>query len=254
MKISCTVSNIKELLHMNVYKIHDIGELIKDNPYVGRGIVIGKSENGKSAVSAYFIMGRSNNSRNRVFVKRGTDLFTEPYDKSKVEDPSLIIYAAVRETEGGLIVTNGDQTDTVYEGLAGGLTFSDSLKSREFEPDAPNLTPRISGYITFAESDFSYEMSILKSADPLGTACNRYTFSYPSLSGLGHFIHTYVTDGNPIPTFLGEPERVAIPDSIDSFTETLWTNLNADNKISLYVRYTDLESGEITERIINKNS
>ena len=256
---------------MNVYKIHDIGELIKDNPYVGRGIVIGKSENGKSAVSAYFIMGRSNNSRNRVFVKHGTDLFTEPYDSSKVEDPSLIIYAAVRETEGGLIVTNGDQTDTVYEGLAGGLTFSDSLKSREFEPDAPNLTPRrkyfissiicvfnltprISGYITFGKCDFSYEMSILKSADPLGTACNRYTFSYPSLAGLGHFIHTYVTDGNPIPTFLGEPERVAIPDSIDSFTETLWTNLNADNKISLYVRYTDLESGEITERIINKNS
>lgn len=239
---------------MNVYKIHDIGELIKDNPYVGRGIVIGKTENGESAVSAYFIMGRSNNSRNRVFVKRGGDLYTEPYDASKVEDPSLIIYAAVRETKGGLIVTNGDQTDTVWEGLNKSLSFSDSLKSREFEPDAPNLTPRISGYVTFGENDFTYEMSILKSADALGTACNRYTFSYPSLKGLGHFIHTYVTDGNPIPTFQGEPERVAIPDDIDAFTADVWENLNCDNKISLYVRYTNLTSGEITERLINKNS
>lgn len=239
---------------MNVYKIQDIGELIKDNPYVGRGIVIGKSESGKYAVSAYFIMGRSNNSRNRIFVKRGGDLYTEPYDASKVEDPSLIIYAAIRETDGGLIVTNGDQTDTVYDGLKSGLSFSDSLKSREFEPDAPNLTPRISGYITFSSGDFSYEMSILKSADPLGTACNRYTFSYPSISGLGHFIHTYVTDGNPIPTFQGEPERVAIPDDIDLFTNNLWTNLNSDNKISLYVRYTNLTNGEATERLINKNS
>ena len=239
---------------MNVYKIQDIGELIKDNPYVGRGIVIGKSESGKYAVSAYFIMGRSNNSRNRIFVKRGGDLYTEPYDASKVEDPSLIIYAAIRETDGGLIVTNGDQTDTVYDGLKSGLSFSDSLKRREFEPDAPNLTPRISGYITFGSGDFSYEMSILKSADPLGTACNRYTFSYPSISGLGHFIHTYVTDGNPIPTFQGEPERVAIPDDIDLFTNNLWTNLNSDNKISLYVRYTNLTNGEATERLINKNS
>ena len=198
-------------------------------------------------------MGRSNNSRNRVFKKRGGDLFTEPYDASKVEDPSLIIYAAIRETEGGLIVTNGDQTDTVYEGLKAGLSFSDSLKSREFEPDAPNLTPRISGYITFSDDDFSYEMSILKSADPEGSACNRYTFSYPSIAGLGHFIHTYVTDGNPIPTFQGEPERVNIPDDIDEFTDELWQNLNEDNKISLYVRYTDLASGEVAERLINKN-
>ncbi len=239
---------------MNVYKINNIGELIKDNPYVGRGIVIGKTENGKCAVSAYFIMGRSNNSRNRVFVKHGEDLFTEPFDASKVEDTSLIIYAAIRKTANGLIVTNGDQTDTVFNGLKDGLSFSDSLKSREFEPDAPNLTPRISGYITFEEDNFSYEMSILKSADPLGTACNRYTFSYPSLSGLGHFIHTYVTDGNPIPTFQGEPERVSIPDDIDVFTSDVWNNLNEDNKISLYVRYTDLSSGNITERLINKNS
>ena len=239
---------------MNIYKINNIGELIKDNPYVGRGIVIGKSESAKYAVSAYFIMGRSNNSRNRVFVKHGDDLYTEPYDASKVEDPSLIIYAAIRKTEGGLIVTNGDQTDTVYDGLKAGLSFSDSLKSREFEPDAPNLTPRISGYLTFLENDFSYEMSILKSADALGTACNRYTFSFPALAGLGHFIHTYVTDGNPIPTFQGEPERVAIPDDIDALTKDIWENLNEDNKISLYVRYTDLASGEITERLINKNA
>ena len=239
---------------MNIYKINDIGELIKDNPYVGRGIVIGKTENSECAAVAYFIMGRSNNSRNRVFQKHGTDLYTEPYDASKVEDPSLIIYAAVRETEGGLIVTNGDQTDTVYDGLKNGLSFTDSLKSREFEPDAPNLTPRISGYIIFGEGDFTYEMSILKSADPLGTACNRYTFSYPALAGLGHFIHTYVTDGNPIPTFQGEPERVEIPNDIDAFTNNLWENLNEDNKISLYVRYTSLANGEITERLINKNS
>ena len=238
---------------MNVYKIHNISELINGNPYVGRGIVLGKTEDERCAVSAYFIMGRSNNSRNRVFVKHGGDLFTEPFDASKVEDPSLIIYAAVRETASGLIVTNGDQTDTVYAGLKSGLSFSDSLKSREFEPDAPNLTPRISGYITFGENDFSYEMSILKSADPLGTACNRYTFSYPSLKGLGHFIHTYVTDGNPIPTFQGEPERVAIPNDIDEFTKDIWENLNEDNKISLYVRYTDLATGEKTERLINKN-
>lgn len=239
---------------MNVYKINNIGELIKDNPYVGRGIVIGKTENGKYAVSAYFIMGRSNNSRNRVFVKHGEDLFTEPFDATKVEDPSLIIYAAIRKTENGLIVTNGDQTDTIFNGLLNGLSFSDSLKSREFEPDAPNLTPRISGYITFEKDNFSYEMSILKSADPLGTACNRYTFSYPSLSGLGHFIHTYVTDGNPIPTFQGEPERVSIPNDIDVFTNEIWSNLNEDNKISLYVRYTDFSSGNIIERLINKNA
>ena len=239
---------------MNVYKINNIGELIKDNPYVGRGIVIGKTEDGKYAVSAYFIMGRSNNSRNRVFVKHGEDLFTEPFDASKLEDPSLIIYAAIRKTENGLIVTNGDQTDTIFNGLLDGLSFSESLKGREFEPDAPNLTPRISGYITFEKDNFSYEMSILKSADPLGTACNRYTFSYPSLSGLGHFIHTYVTDGNPIPTFQGEPERVSIPNDINVFTNEIWSNLNEDNKISLYVRYTDFSSGNIIERLINKNA
>ncbi len=239
---------------MNIYKINDIGELIAGNSYVGRGIVIGKSADAKHAVTAYFIMGRSANSRNRIFKERDGAIFTEPYDASKVEDPSLIIYAALRTYENKLIVTNGDQTDTVFEGLKNGLSFSTALTAREFEPDAPNLTPRISGMITFGKGDFTYEMSILKSADSEGTACNRYTFSYPSLPGLGHFIHTYVCDGNPIPTFQGEPERVAIPNCIDEFTNTLWNALDEDNKISLYVRYTDLESGEQTSRMINKNA
>ncbi len=237
---------------MDIYNKTDIAELIKDNPYVGRGIVLGKTENGKAAVSAYFIMGRSKNSRNRVFVKRDGALFTEPFDPSLVEDPSLIIYAAARSYENKLIVTNGDQTDTVYEGLKAGLGFAEALTSREFEPDAPNFTPRISGMITFGKDDFTYEMSILKSADAVGSACARYTFSYPALAGLGHFIHTYVTDGNPIPTFQGEPERVVIPNCIDAFTESLWGALNEDNKISLYVRYTDLASGKTEERLINK--
>lgn len=238
---------------MNIYEIHDIAELIRGNSYVGRGIVIGKTADGKKACSAYFIMGRSANSRNRVFIERDGAVFTEPFDASKVEDPSLIIYAAIREYENKLIVTNGDQTDTIYNGLKEGDTFSGALTAREFEPDAPNLTPRISGMLTFANDDFTYEMSILKSADAEGTACNRYTFSYPSLAGLGHFIHTYVCDGNPIPTFQGEPERVAIPDDIDVFTTFLWDALDADNKISLYVRYTDLADGKTETRLINKN-
>ena len=238
---------------MDIYKINDIAKLIEGNSYVGRGIVLGKSADGKKAVSAYFIMGRSANSRNRVFTERDGAVFTEPFDASKVEDPSLIIYAAIREFENKLIVTNGDQTDTIYDGLKAGKGFACALKSREFEPDAPNLTPRISGMITFEDGDFSYKMSILKSADAEGTACNRYTFDYPSLAGLGHFIHTYVCDGNPIPTFQGEPERVAIPDDIDAFTDSLWNALDADNKISLYVRYTDLESGKYERRLINKN-
>lgn len=238
---------------MNIYKINDIAELIKDNSYVGRGIVIGKTPDGKNAVSAYFIMGRSANSRNRVFTYKDEVLYTEPFDVSKVEDPSLIIYAAVREYENKLIVTNGDQTDTIYEGLKEGKCFSCSLKSREFEPDAPNLTPRISGMLTFDNGDFAYKMSILKSADEKGSACNRYTFDYAPLNGLGHFIHTYVCDGNPIPTFQGEPKRVATENDIDAFTSKLWNALDKDNKISLFVRYTNLENGEKTDRIINKN-
>lgn len=238
---------------MNVYEINDIARLIKDNSYVGRGIVIGKSTDEKKACSAYFIMGRSANSRNRVFVKRGEELYTEAFDASKVEDPSLIIYAALRQFENHLIVTNGNQTDTVYEGLKKGLSFSEALRAREFEPDAPNLTPRISGMITFKKGSFTYQMSILKSADEQGSGCNRYTFEYAPIAGLGHFIHTYVCDGNPIPTFVGEPERVYIPNCIDEFTDKLWGALDENNKISLYVRYTDLESGAYTDRLINKN-
>lgn len=239
---------------MDIYKINDIGELIHGNPYVGRGIVIGKTQSGDKAATAYFIMGRSANSRNRVFTEKDDAVFTEPFDASKVEDPSLIIYAAVRSIENKLIVTNGDQTDTIYEGIKEGKTFSKALEAREFEPDAPNLTPRISGMVTFEEGDMTYEMSILKSADAQGTACNRYTFSYPAIAGLGHFIHTYVTDGNPIPTFQGEPERVAIPDDIDEFAQNIWENLDEDNKISLYVRYTDLKTGAQESCLINKNN
>lgn len=238
---------------MDIYKINDIGELIKDNAYVGRGIVIGTTEDGTKAAAAYFIMGRSENSRNRVFTENDGEIKTEPFDLSKVEDPSLIIYNAVRKLGDSLIVTNGDQTDTIYDLMSAGKSFKESLETREFEPDAPNLTPRISGILNFKDGGFSYEMSILKSIDEQGTDCCRYTFSYPSKAGLGHFIHTYVCDGNPIPTFQGEPERVEIPDSIDEFTETLWNNLNADNKISLYVRYTDLKTGEFEQRLINKN-
>ena len=226
---------------------------IDGNPYVGRGIVIGKSLDGKKAAAAYFIMGRSANSRNRVFTVKNGEVFTEPFDASKVEDPSLIIYAALRKFENKLIITNGDQTDTIYDGIVTGKSFSESLESREFEPDAPNFTPRISGMLTFGENNFKYEMSILKSLDENGSDCARYTFSYPSKSGLGHFIHTYVTDGNPIPTFQGEPERVTIPDSIDEFADEIWNYLDENNKISLYVRYTDLTDGSYEEKLINKN-
>ena len=238
---------------MSIYAIADIGELIRDNSYVGRGIVIGKSSDGKKAITAYFIMGRSENSRNRVFIEQGDEVIIHPFDASKVEDPSLIIYAPVRQTGNKLIVTNGDQTDTIYDFIESGKTFEQALETREFEPDKPNFTPRISGMLTFDGGDFTYKMSILKSADENGSACNRYTFSYPALSGLGHFIHTYNHDGNPIPTFTGEPERVKIPDDIDEFTSTLWSNLNEQNKISLYVRYVDLESGKYEARMINKN-
>ncbi len=238
---------------MNVYKISKIEELIKGNSYVGRGIVIGKTPDNKHAAVAYFIMGRSNNSRNRIFTEKNGSIYTEPYDSSKVEDPSLIIYAALRSYKDNLIVTNGDQTDTIYDGLADGKSFSEALLSREFEPDAPNLTPRISGMLHFEDSDFSYQMSILKSADPEGTACNRYTYSYSSLPGLGHFIHTYECDGNPLPTFSGEPRRVEISDDIDELTSSIWNSLDGDNKISLYVRYVDLETGIETDRLINKN-
>ena len=238
---------------MNVYKTENIGTLIKGNPYVGRGIIAGLSEDGRYAVGAYFIMGRSANSRNRIFAERDGAVFTEPFDPSKVEDPSLIIYAALRKHENKLIVTNGDQTDTIYDFLKRGGNFADALNTREFEPDRPNFTPRISGMLTFEKNDFSYQMSILKSADAEGSACSRYFFSYPALAGVGHFIHTYVCDGDPIPTFQGEPERVALGNDIDEFTSSLWNALDEDNKISLYVRFTDLATGEEENRLINKN-
>lgn len=236
-----------------IYKVHDIGELIKDNSYVGRGIVIGLSESGKKAVFAYFIMGRSENSRNRVFTEKGEEVTIYPFDASKVKDPSLIIYSPVRRAGNSLIVTNGDQTDTVYDFLMNGKTFEEALETRCFEPDAPNFTPRISGVLDFADGAFTYKMSILKSADEKGSACNRYIFSYAPLKGVGHFIHTYNCDGDPIPTFTGEPERVKIPDDMNAFAETLWQNLNEANKISLYVRYTDLASGEYERVLYNKN-
>ena len=237
---------------MNVYKTENIGTLIKGNPYVGRGIIAGLSEDGRYAVGAYFIMGRSANSRNRIFAERDGAVFTEPFDPSKVEDPSLIIYAAVREHGSDLIITNGDQTDTIVSGLEQGLDFSGSLRSRCFEPDAPNLTPRISAMLCLG-GDYHYDMSILKSIDEDGSDCARYTFSYPAKRGLGHFIHTYVTDGDPLPTFRGEPERVHVPSGIDAFTDDIWNALDEDNRISLYVRYTDLASGEKSVRLINRN-
>lgn len=238
---------------MDNYKINDIGELIKGNEYVGRGIVAGLSESGRYACAAYFIMGRSENSRNRIFLLKNGVLYTRAFDESKVRDPRLIIYAAMREYKDDLIVTNGDQTDTICDGLKAGKDFSGSLRERKFEPDAPNFTPRISA-ILHLKKQLTYEMSILKSADEKGSACNRYTFEFQALKGLGHFIHTYITDGNPLPTFLGEPERVFIPDDQKKFAETLWNNLNEENKISLFVRYIDLESGECKDALINKNA
>lgn len=206
---------------MNIYKVNDIQELLQNNTYPGRGIILGKSKDGKNAVAAYFIMGRSENSRNRIFNEINNEIFTEPFDESKVEDPSLIIYAAIRQYKNNLIVTNGNQTDTIYEGLEVGKTFSQALESREFEPDAPNFTPRISGMITFDDNDFTYQMSILKSIDESGSACARHTYSFPCVSGLGHFIHTYINDGNPIPTFTGEPERIEIDNNINEFANKI---------------------------------
>ena len=239
---------------MNVYKTDIIGDLLKKNAYPGRGIVIGKSADGKCAVFAYFIMGRSENSRNRVFNVKNNAVYTEPFDFSRVSDPSLIIYSAIRKIDNKIIVTNGDQTDTIYDFIENGSDMRSALRTREFEPDAPNLTPRISGVLTFDKGDFAYEMSILKSADPEGMGCNRFFYEYVPMNGLGHFIHTYVTDGNPLPTFTGEPERVVIPADIDELTTDIWENLNEENKISLYVCYTDLTTAKQEIRLINKNN
>ena len=236
---------------MNVYEIGSLSEKLSTNAYPGRGIVLGISPDGKKAVAAYFIMGRSVNSRNRVFVQEADGIRTEAHDPSLMKDPHLIIYHPVREAGCGLIVTNGDQTDTVWEYLAKGESWESALRTRCFEDDGPNWTPRISG---LQAGDGSYKMSILKAADPEGSACARFFWEYPAIKGLGHFLHTYVCDGNPvIPTFQGEPERVELMDDIDDFTAMLWENLNPDNKISLFVRYTDLAAGTYEQRILNKH-
>ena len=227
---------------------------LKANAYPGRGIVIGKSPDGSKAVCAYFIMGRSTNSRNRIFVEDGAGIRTQAFDPSKLEDPSLIIYAPVRVLGNKTIVTNGDQTDTIYEGMDKQLTFEQSLRCREFEPDGPNYTPRISGIMHMENGGYNYAMSILKSNNGNPNACNRYTFAYESpVAGEGHFIHTYMHDGNPLPSFEGEPKLVEMSDDIDSFTEMLWNSLNEDNKVSLFVRYIDIETGSTETRIVNKN-
>lgn len=235
-------------------KTIDIKTELEQNAYPGRGIVIGKSEDGKNAVTAYFIMGRSENSRNRVFVTDGEGIRTKAYDESKLTDPSLIIYAPVRVNGNKTIVTNGDQTDTIYEGMDKQLTFEQSLREREFEPDAPNYTPRISGVIRHLENNFNYAMSILKSDDGDPDSCHRFTFAYENpTKGEGHFIHTYMRDGDPLPSFEGEPKKVEIKGDIEEFSAMLWNSLNADNKVSLFVRYIDLETGKYESKIINKN-
>ena len=225
------------------------------NTYPGRGIVIGRSADGKYAVTAYFIMGRSSNSRNRVFVEDGDGIRTKAFDESKLEDPSLIIYAPVRVFNNTTIVTNGDQTDTIYDGLKDGLTFEQSLRSREFEPDAPNYTPRISGIMNIESGKYTYALSILKSDNGNPEECNRFTFTYDNpLAGEGHFIHTYMKDGSPLPSFEGEPKFVAIEGDIETFSKKLWESLNLDNKVSLFVRYIDIATGNTKTKIVNKNN
>ncbi|MBR6881047.1 MAG: IMP cyclohydrolase [Clostridiales bacterium] len=235
-------------------KKYDIAELLKGNPYPGRGIIIGKSADGKKAVTAYFIMGRSVNSRNRVFKATEDGIKTEAFDPSLLTDPHLIIYSPVRVLGNKTIVTNGDQTDTIYELMDKQQTFEMSLRGREFEDDAPNFTPRISGIMHVENGKFNYAMSILKSADGDDSSCQRYTFSYENpIAGDGRFIHTYMGDGNPLPSFEGEPEKISIPDDIDQFTDLLWNSLNEDNKVSLFVRFIDIATGEATTKIVNKN-
>lgn len=238
---------------MGIYSVNFISDLLEENSYPGRGIIIGKSSDKRKAAVAYFIMGRSENSRNRIFVENGDEVIIRPFDESKVEDPSLIIYSPIKKYQNRLIVTNGNHTDTIVEYLEKGQTFERALETRCFEPDAPNFTPRISGMLTFEDGDFMYKMGILKSGNADGSVCNRHTFRYIPIPGLGHFIHTYNSDGDPIPSFTGEPERVVIPDDINVFTDSIWNSLNSANKISLYVRYIDLLSGKVENRLINKN-
>ena len=235
-------------------EIRSLEDELRGNPYPGRGIVIGRTPDGRFAVTAYFIMGRSVNSRNRIFVEEGEGIRTEAFDPSKLSDPSLIIYAPVRVINDRTIVTNGDQTDTIYEGMDKQLTFEQCLRTREFEPDAPNYTPRISGIMHLEGGGYNYAMSILKSSNGNPDSCHRYTFAYEApVNGEGHFIHTYMCDGNPLPSFEGEPKLVEIPDDMDAFTEMLWNSLNAENKVSLFVRYIDIATGNYETRIVNKN-
>ena len=236
---------------MNVISLN---EEIGRTSYPGRGIVIGKSADGKKAVVAYFIMGRSENSRNRVFVEDGEGIRTQAFDPSKLTDPSLIIYAPVRVLGNKTIVTNGDQTDTIYEGMDKQLTFEQSLRSRKFEPDAPNFTPRISGIMHIENGEYNYALSILKSDNGDDSGCNRFTFAYEKpKAGQGRFIHTYMGDGNPLPSYEGEPTLVDIKGDIDEFTNSVWNSLNADNKVSLFTRFVDIETGKYESRIVNKN-
>lgn len=227
---------------------------LENNSYPGRGIILGRSEDGKNAVAAYFIMGRSENSRNRIFVQDGEGIRTQAFDCAKLQDPSLIIYSPVRVLGKKTIVTNGDQTDTIYELMDKQQTFEQALRTREFEPDAPNYTPRISGVMKVEEGTYHYAMSILKSNNGNPAACNRYTFTYENpIAGEAHFIHTYMGDGNPLPSFEGEPKRVELEGDIDAFTAMVWENLNEENKVSLFVRYIDIATGEYETRIVNKN-
>ena len=232
----------------------NIATILKENGYVGRGVLMGRSPSGKKAAMVYFIMGRSENSQNRVFIEKGEELIIHPFDESKVEDPSLIIYAPVRVSGANTIVTNGDQTDTIYDFLAAGKSFEAALRTRCFEPDAPNFTSRISGMMTLSDSGCAYKLSILKSADAAGSACLRQTFEYAEpLTGVGHFIHTYQTDGNPLPAFAGEPEQVALPETAEELADLLWNNLDARYKISLFVRYIDIETGAVETRVVNRH-
>ena len=232
-----------------------LAEELSSTTYPGRGIVIGKTPDGKKAAIAYFIMGRSENSRNRIFVKDGEGIRTEAFDPSKLEDPSLIIYAPVRVLGNKTIVTNGDQTDTIYDLMDKQYTFEQALRTREFEPDAPNYTPRISGVLHFDNGSFNYAMSILKSNNGNPEACNRYTFAYENpVAGEAHFIHTYMGDGNPLPSFEGEPTLVDVPNNMEDFADLVWNNLNNDNKVSLFVRYINIEDGSYETKIINKNN
>lgn len=236
-------------------EMRSIAKQLQENSYPGRGIIIGRTSDGSKAVTAYFIMGRSENSRNRVFVEDGEGIRTQAYNPSKLEDPSLIIYAPVRVLGNKTIVTNGDQTDTIYDQMDRQMTFEQSLRCREFEPDGPNYTPRISGIMHVENGKYNYAMSILKSSDGDPSGCNRYTFAYENpKAGEGHFIHTYMYDGDPLPSFEGEPKRIAVPDDIEEFTKLLWNSLNEENKVSLFVRYIDIETGAHETTITNKNA